>query len=588
MNTSNLDSSKNSTINNNTIINSNNTYSYELTFSDLNYFLTVINLESSFKIVIEDNDYNFWIGSFDSNTINKLTTKVQSYKDYFTFYKMIIAALNNSVDNTKSQSCCLRLDLLDKEHIEKLKANYSNNNSLNTSIVNNTCRTNELTRGNKYLILTMQNEFEIKHYPLVLEYNVSPHIDVLLSSYKIVKQKNILLKNKIKDLENNTLVNNNDNISLKYCKSLEDKIQLLSKENTDLKNKTIILESQRQKGAVYTEDNTSKYLKIKSEYELFLIKHEEQIKKLNTELESKNKEIENLLSNKTTNEIIENFNIKINELTLKNKNLNNDIIEERVKYTKLIEDKKKDIINLKSEIINYKENEKNMKVKLNKLNSELDKANNRNTYISKLNSTPRSSINSVSKYNKNNSKNINNSAKKSNLSVNSKSNYSKSSYNKSYTSFNSNNSASRIKNGLYGKKAVSNNNINLKQYSKVNYSKEKKTATTNNLNSNIYKYKSNLNTLNSKLNNIKNNNRNNYKSPYSIRNNSTTKSNYSNKSLKNKENYIPNKMQSNSKNNKYNMYSKNTKGNSNNIVENSNLKARLMNLNNFLQNAKKY
>ena len=62
---------------------------YEIVFTNIKYYLSIIYSENNFKIILEDEDVNFWIGIFDSDMINKLTKKLNPIKTITLFIKCL-------------------------------------------------------------------------------------------------------------------------------------------------------------------------------------------------------------------------------------------------------------------------------------------------------------------------------------------------------------------------------------------------------------------------------------------------------------------------------------------------------------------
>ena len=364
----------------------NSNESFKIQFNNLPYILSLNANDNYFIIVIESLDnISYWKGEFNKQSIDFLTKKVGQQKEYFTFIKLLITGIKNTINNTENKK--VYLDLLDYDHIERIKQKADDSMMMRSSNSNT-----HIFNKNKYLVLTFDDGFEIKHFPLILEHQQHPETTLLYNT--IIRLKSM----------------NNNHIA--------DNIKEVKEENQILKNKITLLESQRTYGAVEIEQIITKYDNIKSEYDSYKNNIEKKVESYISIIndfklkESQLAENNNtLLQKNTTNE-------KERLLTEQIDTLTKILFEEREKTSKLNENKNKEIANLNKEISVFKEKEKKLKVKINQLEKELDRANGRNTYIKRVNSETKSikSNASIKSYNTSKASNFSGYTKNSNKS----------------------------------------------------------------------------------------------------------------------------------------------------------------------------
>ena len=152
----------------------------------------------------------------------------------------------------------------------------------------------------------------------------------------------------------------------------------LKEENLKLKNTVILLEKNRQLGAVENDDIYKNYSELNEEYEKYKTNAENRIKMLTKSLEelkeNQFKESKNSFYEKGKNKN------KIIDLEKKLEIASDIVANERKQGAKFIDEKNKEIENLQKEIRFYKENEKTLKAKISRLEKELERKNKENSY----------------------------------------------------------------------------------------------------------------------------------------------------------------------------------------------------------------
>jgi hypothetical protein len=283
---------------------------------------------------------------------------------------MLIAALSNQNENISLNFCSL-------QEIQQITGNNNiNNNSLSNTSSNSNLLKNNSENIKKYLLL-IYTQFEKVIFPIQLEYldkNANP--DIL--------QRTIArLKNQIRNNKLNSTVNSNLSMPINY-----NEYEKLKEENLKLKNTVILLEKNRQLGAVENDDIYKNYSELNEEYNNYKIQSENKIKMLL-------KSIEDLKESKFI-ESQNNFHQKdksknqINDLEKKLEIATDMLSKSRKDFEKQFNEKNKEMDKLIKEIKIYRENEKALKVKVANLEKDLQRSKRENNYYRYGNSTPKS------------------------------------------------------------------------------------------------------------------------------------------------------------------------------------------------------
>ena len=126
----------------------------------------IIDVESKLQGLI-------WRGEYKQKYIEEITNKAGNFKKFSVFMKMVLAALK------REQSDEVIIDLLTQQDLALIKARKQNpgvqQDSLDHTSVDPTVR--------RYLILTLNGEFEKVHYPLPLSYLEEPDIATLRRTF---------------------------------------------------------------------------------------------------------------------------------------------------------------------------------------------------------------------------------------------------------------------------------------------------------------------------------------------------------------------------------------------------------------------
>ena len=128
----------------------------------------VIDVESKMQGLI-------WRGDFKQNYIEEITNKAGSYKKFPVFVKMLIAAIKRDSPDE------VVIDLLTQQDLALIKARKQNPGSQPAP---------ELDHSNidpyqkRYLILTLNGEFEKVHYPMPLAFLEEPDVATLRRTFQ--------------------------------------------------------------------------------------------------------------------------------------------------------------------------------------------------------------------------------------------------------------------------------------------------------------------------------------------------------------------------------------------------------------------
>jgi len=343
-------------------MNSNINMEFNVKFDNEDYIITLQSIVSDKLLIIIEDEINsiYWKKELDENIVSNITSQMGSYKSLEVFSKMLIAALSNQNENISLNFCSL-------QEIQQITGNNNvNNNNSSNNISNSNLLKNNSDNIKKYLLL-IYTQFEKVIFPIQLEYldkNANP--DIL--------QRTIArLKNQIKNNKLNSTVNSNLSMPINY-----NEYEKLKDENLKLKNTVILLEKNRQLGAVENDDIYKSYSELNEEYEKYKTNAENRIKMLTKSLEelkeNQFKESKNSFYEKGKNKN------KIMDLEKKLEIASDIVANERKQGAKFIDEKNKEIENLQKEIRFYKENEKTLKAKISRLEKELERKNKENSY----------------------------------------------------------------------------------------------------------------------------------------------------------------------------------------------------------------
>ena len=343
-------------------MNSNINMEFNVKFDNEDYIITLQSILNDKLLIIIEDEINsiYWKKELDENIVSNITSQMGSYKSLEVFSKMLIAALSNQNENISLNFCSL-------QEIQQITGNNNiNNNSLSNTSSNSNLLKNNSENIKKYLLL-IYTQFEKVIFPIQLEYldkNANP--DIL--------QRTIArLKNQIRNNKLNSTVNSNLSMPINY-----NEYEKLKEENLKLKNTVILLEKNRQLGAVENDDIYKNYSELNEEYEKYKTNAENRIKMLTKSLEelkeNQFKESKNSFYEKGKNKN------KIIDLEKKLEIASDIVANERKQGAKFIDEKNKEIENLHKEIRFYKENEKTLKAKISRLEKELERKNKENSY----------------------------------------------------------------------------------------------------------------------------------------------------------------------------------------------------------------
>ena len=127
-----------------------------------------------------------WRGDFKQKYIEEITNKAGNFKKFNVFVKMIQAAMK------QEQSDEVIIDLLTQQDLAMIKARKQNSSQSQQSTIDHTSVDPTQKR---YMILTLNGEFEKVHYPLPLNYLEEPDIATLRRTFSRMQSEVSLMQN---------------------------------------------------------------------------------------------------------------------------------------------------------------------------------------------------------------------------------------------------------------------------------------------------------------------------------------------------------------------------------------------------------
>mmetsp|Transcript_6954 Transcript_6954/g.8368 ORF Transcript_6954/g.8368 Transcript_6954/m.8368 type:complete len:158 (+) Transcript_6954:152-625(+) len=127
-----------------------------------------------------------WRGEYKQKYIEEITNKAGNFKKFTVFIKMLMAALN------REQTDEVVIDLLTQQDLALIKARKQNPGQQTPQSLDHTTVPPEVKR---YLILTLNGEFEKVHYPLPLSYLEEPDIATLRRTFQRMHSEVSLMQN---------------------------------------------------------------------------------------------------------------------------------------------------------------------------------------------------------------------------------------------------------------------------------------------------------------------------------------------------------------------------------------------------------
>jgi hypothetical protein len=316
-------------------------------FKKVEYIVYLSVSDNAMKISMENNDSLYWLGEYPIQNIEEITQKAGSYKSFSVFVKMLMSGLSQDNDS-------VTVDLLTNKDLELMKQKRTNN-SMNESMSQDPNKTNRV-----YLIVNYNGEFEKVCYPIPMYYQNPPPADLMIRTINRLKK----------------VSKTNNSSNLINFKEIED----IKQENISLRNKAMLLESQRKQGAVDHEENYRTLNQIADEYQNYKIKAEKDINYLMKTIEEMRGNIS--INKNEKNENFEKYRIIISEQDAKIKELEDKVASERKMGQGFVEDKNKNLEKVMKELNFARENEKRLKVRINQLEKELEYQSKRNIYES--------------------------------------------------------------------------------------------------------------------------------------------------------------------------------------------------------------
>lgn len=277
------------------------------------------------------NELKYWTGIFTEKDILKLTSKAKSEKTFKIFAEMFSSAISDESD-------AVSLDILDSDDIEKLRRSRQTKDLQDSTM-------SIIASDVRYLVLNYHSDFDRVSYPLKLPSNTNPDMKLLARTFNRIRAKAV---------------------SQVIPAINFDEIEKIKSENIKLKNKIILLETERQSGAVDNESTSKELEKIRTEFNEYREETERKNKFMVStieELKSKLKLVNNLADKKGKTE--------------KNEDLAEIVLEERIKYTEEIERVERLNEELLSELKKEKEMVKQQRVAMKKLKDDLEIAEKR-------------------------------------------------------------------------------------------------------------------------------------------------------------------------------------------------------------------
>ena len=361
---------------------------FSIEFSNkVHYIYLKIKKESIYITIeteVENSEILYWKKNLESEAIKEITSQMGSSKSFESFRDMLIEALSR-------KNALVTIDFCSLNEIKELAGNENINSKSENDI-------------KKYLVI-MSNKSEKLVYPIQLDYlGTNGSVDLLKNSIRRIKKSKFGNEN-VKKLHNNILLE-------------KEKNERLRKENENLSTKIKLLNEGRQLGAVENDDIYKNYSELQEKYETYKMTSDNKIKALSKTIEElKENQFKETKNNFHKNEIKRN---KIQDLQQQIDQNSEAFYQESRQYAKIIDEKNREIENLRKEIRKYIENERQMKVKLTNMEKELEKERRETDYYRYGNRTPKTTKSFKSNYSGNsyksslhNSQNSKSSSKKS-------------------------------------------------------------------------------------------------------------------------------------------------------------------------------
>jgi hypothetical protein len=311
---------------------------FYIEFKNIEYIVYLSVTETGLIISIENNMPTYWLANCGVERIDEITQKAGSYKNFNVFVKMLMSALSQDNDS-------VTFELLYNKDLELMKQSKKSY-SMNDSMSQDPERANRL-----YLVVIYSGDFEKVSYPIPLYYQNPVPSELFLRTI-----------NRLTSVIN--------------FKEIEE----IKQENVNLRNKVLLLESQRKQGAVDNEENYRTLHNIADEYQNYKIKAEQDISYLMRTIEEMQNNLSNSKNDKTEN--IEKYKKIIVEKELRIKELEENLVKERKMGKGFVDEKTKGLEKVMKDLHFSIENEKRLKVRINQLEKEIEYQTKRNYYES--------------------------------------------------------------------------------------------------------------------------------------------------------------------------------------------------------------
>lgn len=149
----------------------------EMSFHGIDYIIKISTRDDVLYIEIEQKDSgNIWKNSFTANYIEEISQKTGNFKKFPVFVKMLLSSVIKSSD-------AVFLDILTYQDLEMLKARKQ---KANTSMTTNP---EKMKNNKRYMILTYSVEYDKVHYPLPLNFEENPDVEVLKNTIRRLRME---------------------------------------------------------------------------------------------------------------------------------------------------------------------------------------------------------------------------------------------------------------------------------------------------------------------------------------------------------------------------------------------------------------
>jgi len=344
----------------------------EMAFHGVTYIIKMVCRDDVLNMEIEQKDNgNIWKNTFTSGYIEEITTKTGNFKKFPVFVKMLLSSITKASDS-------VFLDILTSQDLEMLKARKQKTDARMST------NPNQVKNTKRYMILTYSVEYDKVHYPLPLNYEENPDVEVLKNTIRRLRMEMEELKsNQSQSATNGKSTENGFFISQGYGESGNNHAETtaLKLENESLKEKIKKMEEHsnsatfKKLGAVENDNTLKAKMELEEELENLKKDYVKHIKKMQTKLEETEEQLE-----KAREDASKARSAALGDSDKGGRRISKDEEYEWANLKKSVQKYQRDIENLNHELESLRNTDKKSKTRIRQLETELESALKRATY----------------------------------------------------------------------------------------------------------------------------------------------------------------------------------------------------------------